>query len=111
MVNENQTSVLVNGNLARAKVLSALVKDVVNAGVSTVLLFVIFGAVLGAWSGWLPSPYMVEIREFNTLQRKIAEEMQNVTSSTRSSEQTLRTEIAVIRNLCISPNRFGGRVP
>jgi len=91
-------SVMVNGNLARARVVSALIKDLVNAGVAAVVLFVLIGAGIAFWAGWLPNPLLTKLDQYNEVHTAILEEMQLLNTQTQTLNLRIDAELAAMRD-------------
>jgi len=91
-------SVMVNGALARARVISALIRDLTNAGVAAVVLFVIIGAGIAFWAGWLPNPLLTKLDQYNEVHTAILEEMKLLNTQTQTLNLRIDAELAAMRH-------------
>jgi hypothetical protein len=93
------------GLLAKVRVLSALLKDVSNAGVAVFIIVLLLPVMVGWLSGWIPFPlldaltgYNAAMKEYNRTYSEALEEVRAVTKRMQQEHAELIWQLKQCEN-------------
>jgi hypothetical protein len=111
VVSPDGPPVVVNGTLAKVRIVSIALKEIANAGVATVVFIAGFLVVISWASGWIPFPLAAYVTKYVESHERMAQSLEGVKQSLNRRQIEWDQERRAFRELLlvICTNTSGAR--